>query len=266
MKKKLETDRRHIQARIYEIEKELKEVEKNRSIQRAKRIKAGVPIVAIVGYTNVGKSTIVNELIKLSADYSKDKEVFVKDMLFATLGTHLRKATLPNGNEYLITDTIGFVSRLPHALVKAFKSTLEEIQFADLLLHVADASDPNYNLLTKTTENVLQELNVFEKPILLVNNKMDLVDTFENAPGDNYINISARNTNDIHRLLNRISEYLLQNHREATLFFPYEHASIVSDLHQKYSEIITEYENDGIKVQLYISKEDEMRYRLFLLS
>ncbi len=264
--KKLETDKRHIQSRIYEIEKELKEVEKNRSVQRAKRIKSGVPIVAIVGYTNVGKSTIVNELIKLSADYSQDKEVFVKDMLFATLGTHLRKATLPNGNEYLITDTIGFVSRLPHALVKAFKSTLEEIQFADLLLHVADASDPNYDLLRQTTEKVLNELNVYEKPILLINNKMDKVESFVGQPTENGINISARKLDDIHRLLDKIAEFILQGHREVTLFFPYDQSALVSELHEKYSDIETEYENDGIKVTLTISQEDEMRYRMYILS
>ncbi len=264
--KKLETDKRHIQSRIYEIEKELKEVEKNRSVQRAKRIKSGVPIVAIVGYTNVGKSTIVNELIKLSADYSQDKEVFVKDMLFATLGTHLRKATLPNGNEYLITDTIGFVSRLPHALVKAFKSTLEEIQFADLLLHVADASDPNYDLLRQTTEKVLNELNVYEKPILLINNKMDKVESFVGQPTENSINISARKLDDIHRLLDKIAEFILQGHREVTLFFPYDQSALVSELHEKYSDIETEYENDGIKVTLTISQEDEMRYRMYILS
>ena len=264
--KKLETDKRHIQSRILEIEKELREVEKNRGVQRAKRIKSGVPIVAIVGYTNVGKSTIVNELIKASADYSEDKEVFVKDMLFATLGTHLRKATLPNGNEYLITDTIGFVSRLPHTLIKAFKSTLEEIQFADLLLHVADASDPNYELLCETTEKVLDELNVYQKPILLINNKMDKVESFVSAPMENHINISARDPKDIHRLLDKISVFLLQDHCQVTLFFPYDQAGLVNDLHKKYNEIVTEYENDGIKITAMISKEDAFRYRLFALA
>ena len=264
--KKLETDKRHIQSRIFEIEKELREVEKNRGVQRAKRIKSGVPIVAIVGYTNVGKSTIVNELIKASADYSEDKEVFVKDMLFATLGTHLRKATLPNGNEYLITDTIGFVSRLPHTLIKAFKSTLEEIQFADLLLHVADASDPNYELLCETTEKVLDELNVYQKPILLINNKMDKVESFVSAPMENHINISAHDPQDIHRLLDKIGVFLLQDHCQVTLFFPYDQAGLVNDLHKKYNEIVTEYENDGIKITAMISKEDAFRYRLFALA
>lgn len=264
--KKLETDKRHVQSRIYEIENELKEVEKNRSVQRAKRVKSGLPIVAFVGYTNVGKSTIVNKIIQLSAEYSEDKEVFVKDMLFATLGTHLRKASLPNGNEFLITDTIGFVSRLPHALVKAFKSTLEEIQFADLLLHVVDVSDNNYDMLRITTENVLRELNVSHKPVVLVNNKMDKIESFTNTSTLDHINISAKNQDDIVRLLDKIGEYILRNHRDVVMFFPYDKAHIVSELHHKYNNVETEYENDGIRVFLKISKEDENRYFLYILS
>lgn len=266
--KKLETDKRHIQSRIYEIERELKEVTKNRAVQRAKRIKSGLPIVALVGYTNVGKSTIVNALVRVSNTYSEDKEVFVKDMLFATLDTHLRKATLPNGNEFLLTDTIGFVSRLPHALVKAFKSTLEEIGFADLLIHVADSSDKNYFMHKETTEKVLNELNIYDKPILLLNNKIDKVDdSFFNTESKNqHLNISAKNEQDIYLLLEKISEYLLASYKKIELFFPYDKSNLVSDLHRKYNNIETIYENDGIKLTLNASAEDESKYRMYILS
>lgn len=266
--KKLETDRRHIQSRIYEIEKDLNEITKNRSVQRSKRIKSGLPIVALVGYTNVGKSTIVNEIIKLSPEHDFEKEVFVKDMLFATLGTHLRRATLPNGNEFLLTDTIGFVSRLPHTLVKAFKSTLEEIQYADLIIHVLDSSDNNYDLFKQTTEEVLNDLNLSDKPILLVNNKMDKVSSsFVNTGSpDNTINISAKKKEDVLKLLNKIEQFLLKEYKQITLFFPYEKSNLISELHEKYNHIKTEYENDGIKVSLKISSEDESRYHLYILS
>lgn len=266
--KKLETDKRHIQSRINEIERELKDTIRNRAVQRSKRIKSGLPIVALVGYTNVGKSTIVNEIIKRSPDHGSEREVFVKDMLFATLGTHLRRAYLNNGNEFLLTDTIGFVSRLPHSLIKAFRSTLEEIRYADLIIHVLDASDPNYDLLRSTTERVLTELNIQNIPVLIVNNKMDKVsDTFVSVePLQNTINISAKKEEDILKLISKIEHFLLASYKEVVLFFPYERSDLLSDLHKKYNDIKTDYENDGIKVSLKISDEDKSKYRLYILS
>lgn len=265
--KKLETDKRHIQSRIYEIERDLKDIAKNRDVQRAKRSKSALPIVALVGYTNAGKSTILNEIIKRNKEHSLDKEVFVKDMLFATLDTHVRKSNLSNGNEYLLTDTVGFVSRLPHTLVKAFKSTLEEIQYADLLLHIADASDKNYELQKHTTQTVLKELNYFDKPILIVNNKMDKATSFINMdPKDEHINISAFNPNDIEELVIKIENYLLKSSREITLFFPYDKSNLVNEVHQKYSNVFSEYENDGIKLTFVISAEDENKYRMYILE
>lgn len=265
--KKLETDRRHIEKRIFEIEKDLREIAKNQSVQRAKRIKSDIPIIALVGYSNVGKSTIVNEIIKQSADYAQDKEVFVEDMLFATLGTHLRKAALLNGNAFLVTDTVGFVSRLPHTLVKAFRSTLEEIHYADLLLHVIDASDKNYSLLKSTTEEVLSELNIHDKPILLVNNKMDKVD--EDAmllKEEPYINISAKNKADIIHLLAKIQELLFEKFIRTTLFFSYNQSGLINELHKKYSSLQSVYEEDGIKIVVELSKEDSLRYQAYILE
>ncbi|EQG22921.1 GTP-binding protein HflX [Clostridioides difficile DA00062] len=170
---KLEIDKRHILNKAADIRRELKEVKKNRETQRVKRLKSNIPIVALVGYTNAGKSTLLNELIKTHKDYEQEKEVFVKDMLFATLDVTLRKALLPNKKEFLVVDTVGFVSKLPHDLVEAFKATLEEVQYADLILHVIDATNTSYELQKSTTEGVLKELGVNDKKHILVYNKVD---------------------------------------------------------------------------------------------
>src|SRR5690606_35288273 len=154
---------------INNIEKALREVEKTRSINRKKRLSTAIPIVALVGYTNVGKSTLLNKIIEISGEKDEKgevKKVYAHDMLFATLGTSLRRATLPNGQPFLITDTVGFVSKLPVHLVEAFKSTLEEVKYADLLLHVVDASSKNLNMQTKTTFDILRDLEVLDKPII----------------------------------------------------------------------------------------------------
>ena len=170
---KLEIDKRIILNKIADIRKELKEVSKNRETQRVQRMKSNIPIVALVGYTNAGKSTLLNELIKTHKDYEAEKEVFVKNMLFATLDVTLRKATLPNKRDFLVVDTVGFVSKLPHDLVNAFKATLEEVQYADLILHVIDATNSSYELQKQTTEAVLKDLEVGDKKTIIVYNKVD---------------------------------------------------------------------------------------------
>ena len=186
--KKLETDKRHIRERIYDIQRELKEIKKNREIQRSKRLKSNLPIVALVGYTNSGKSTLFNKLIQSHKEYSSDKDVFVKDMLFATLDVSLRKAILPSNKEYLITDTVGFVSDLPHYLVEAFKATLEEVSYADLLLHVVDSSNEHFNLQIDTTLGVLKEIGAADKPMIYVFNKADKVNyELDYKPKDEYV-------------------------------------------------------------------------------
>ena len=166
---KLEIDKRIILNKIADIRKELKEVSKNRETQRVQRMKSNIPIVALVGYTNAGKSTLLNELIKTHKDYEEEKEVFVKNMLFATLDVTLRKATLPNKRDFLVVDTVGFVSKLPHDLVNAFKATLEEVQYADLILHVIDATNSSYELQKQTTEAVFKDEEVGDTKTIIVN-------------------------------------------------------------------------------------------------
>jgi len=265
--KKLETDKRHINARILEIEKELAEIVKNRDVQRSQRMKSNLPIVALVGYTNAGKSTITNEIIKRNELHDPEKEVFVKDMLFATLDTSLRKAKFTNGNDFLVIDTVGFVSRLPHSLVKAFKSTLEEALFADLVLHILDASDKNYELQRETTEEVLNEIGCISKPKIIVNNKIDLVsgDFIDGRENVKSINISANNPDDIKRLLDMIEETIIPDIEEKTLLIPYNEGNLLNEIHDKYSNVATEYEENGIRVTLKLTQDDIRKYNEYIL-
>ncbi|MGL5256991.1 MAG: GTPase HflX [Proteocatella sp.] len=266
--KKLETDKRHINSRILEIEKELKDIIKNRNVQRNQRIKSDIPIVALVGYTNAGKSTLTNEIIRRNELHDPEKEVFVKDMLFATLDTSLRKAKFSNGNPFLVTDTVGFVSRLPHALVKAFKSTLEEAVYADLILQIIDASDKNYDLQRETTESVLNDLGCSDKPKIVVNNKMDLTDG--NFVGirkqEPCINISAKNPDDISSLLDLIEKTLIPDMEDKELVIPYNEGSVLNELHEKYNSLETEYVEDGIKVCLKLTQDDIKRYIKYIVE
>ena len=179
--KKLETDRRHIQRRMDEIKKEIAEVKANRSVQRSKRQKSGLPVAALVGYTNAGKSSIMNRLL---ADSDKvEKQVFEKDMLFATLDTSVRRIDAPGHVPFLLSDTVGFVSELPHALVKAFRSTLDEVRYADLLLEVVDFSDPDYRDQIEVTAKTLEEIGAGNIPLVYLYNKTDLAMASEAETG-----------------------------------------------------------------------------------
>ncbi|MGL5439803.1 MAG: GTPase HflX [Filifactoraceae bacterium] len=265
--KKLETDRRHIKSQIYEIQQELKEIVKNREIQRGARIKAKLPIIALVGYTNAGKSTLTNVLMSTHKNYEDSKKVFVKDMLFATLDISLRKGELPNGEEYLLTDTVGFVSDLPHDLVEAFKATLEEISFADLLVHVIDASNVEYKLQIDTTLNVLKELGVEGKPIINVFNKVDKIDYEKNFINlDNKVYISAKNGYNVNLLLEKIQEEISNNKHIVTFKIPFERGDIVNYLHKNYKVADEDYIEDGIIIRVSISVEDKNRLAKFIIE
>lgn len=264
--KKLETDKRHIRQRIDDIRRELKEIAKNREVQRVQRLKSNLPIVALVGYTNAGKSTILNELIKTHRDYSEDKAVFVKDMLFATLDVSLRKATLPCKQEYLITDTVGFVSELPHDLIEAFKATLEEVKYADALVHVVDASNEHFKLQIDTTLKVLKELGVEDKPMLYVFNKADKVDyEMDYKPKAPYVFLSAVKGYNMETFIRTIEEMILSKRKKAVFLFPYTKGEIVSTLHQKY-HFEEEYLENGVRIELSIDNEDYGRYREYLVK
>lgn len=267
---KLETDRRHILREVDNIEKQLKEVEQNRDIKRKKREDSNLPIVALVGYTNAGKSTLLNKLIQLNDEYEESKEVFVKDMLFATLDTSLRRGKLPNGQVFLLTDTVGFVSKLPTRLIEAFKGTLEEVKYADLLLHVVDASNKDLDIQIQTTYNILKDLEVLDKPIITVFNKMDKVDIhnlfYDNKYVDKKLFISAKNGENIDKLLENSEALLPQKYKLVTLKIPYHKQNIVNYFCDNYQVENLEYIEDGTVLNLTINQIDLEKYKEYIIS
>ena len=267
--KKLETDRRHIQRRMDEIKKEIAEVKANRSVQRSKRQKSGLPVAALVGYTNAGKSSIMNRL--LAASDKADKQVFEKDMLFATLDTAQRLITLDDRCSFLLIDTVGFVSKLPHALVDAFKATLEEVTEADLLLHVVDASFEGSDFQQSVTREVLKSLGADGKPSLTVYNKIDLVDAEELAEkqlssGKDSCFVSTKTGAGYEELLARIRSELFSDLQKVQLLVPYDKGSVVSAILAKTMPYETKYEENGTLLTVDLNEEDRGRYREFILA
>ena len=261
---KLETDRRHILREIDNIEKQLKDIKRTRDVKRKRREKTQLPIVALVGYTNAGKSTLLNKIIELNENYDEGKKVFVYDMLFATLDTSLRKGRLPNGQSFLITDTVGFVSKLPTDLVEAFKGTLEEVKYADLLLHVVDASNKNLDLQMATTYNILKDLKVIDKPIITVFNKMDKVEDrqliYDTKYVDKKIFTSAKNGKNIDKLLDMIQENLPINYIDTTLVIPYDKQDVLSHILDNYNVEYIEHKEEGTEIKVELSSIDYEKY------
>ena len=264
---KLEVDKRHILNKAADIRRELREVKKNRETQRVQRLKSNIPIVALVGYTNAGKSTLLNELIKTHKDYDVEKEVMAKDMLFATLDVTLRKALLPNKKEFLVVDTVGFVSKLPHDLVEAFKATLEEVQYADLILHVIDATNSSFELQKNTTESVLKELGADNKHTILVYNKIDRLDLdIYPKNTDDVIYISAKKGINMEKLLYMIQEALMENTYPVTLLLPYDKGHIFSKIKDNYNVENFDYGETGITLDVNLLEEDYNIYKEYILE
>ena len=264
---KLEIDKRNILNKAADIRRELREVKKIRETQRVQRLKSSIPIVALVGYTNAGKSTLLNELIKTHKDYDVEKEVMAKDMLFATLDVTLRKALLPNKKEFLVVDTVGFVSKLPHDLVEAFKATLEEVQYADLILHVIDATNSNYELQKSTTEKVLKELGADTKPTILVYNKIDRLELdIYPKNHDDVVYISAKKGINMDKLIEIIQDNIMKNTYAVTLMLPYERGDIFSRLKNKYNIEKFEYVENGIILDVNLEEEDYNIYKEYILE
>nr|WP_307760561.1 GTPase HflX [uncultured Peptostreptococcus sp.] len=262
---KLEKDKRHILNRAAVIRRELKEVAKNRDIQRVQRQKNDVPIVALVGYTNAGKSTILNEIIKSHPDYESEKEVFVKDMLFATLDVTLRKALLPNKKEILVVDTVGFVSKLPHDLIDAFKSTLEEVRYADLILHVIDATNDNSDIQKLTTESVLKDLGVKDKKTITVYNKIDKLDLdIYPKNQDDLVYVSAKKNINMDKLMNQIQDMLMEDMYKVNLLIPFNRGDIFSAIKDKYVIDSFEYTNEGVDLVVSLNEMDYNIYKEYI--
>ncbi len=253
--KKLETDRRHIERRMLDIKAEIEKVKSTRTTQRAKREKSSIPVVALVGYTNSGKSALMNRL--LTMEENEDKSVFEKDMLFATLDTSQRRITLEGNHEFILVDTVGFVSKLPHQLVDAFKATLEEVNYADLLLHIVDASFENKDFHIDVTNKVLNEIGAGGQKKLLIYNKIDLCDEEDYPEAD--LCISAKYGQNVDRLLELIKEQVFGGLRVEKLLIPYDKGSIVSYLTENANVLSTSYEAEGTLIEVELGEADAGR-------
>ncbi len=257
--KKLELDRRSIEEQINRLNKELKQLVSQRQTQRKQRKKSGIPVVSLVGYTNAGKSTIMNAIVEHS-QHIPAKQVFEKDMLFATLETVIRKIQLPDQKSFLLTDTVGFVNKLPHHLVKAFRSTLEEVKEADLLIHVVDFSNPNYRKMIEITNQVLKEIGVEDVPVIYVYNKADLIDFSIPFVDKNTVTLSAKNRIGITELLQLIHEEIFKDYQQVELLIPYDQNHLLAYLKNKANILTTEYEETGTKVLAECNQTDVEKF------
>ena len=248
--KKLEMDRRLIKNRIALLNRELKDVKRHRDLTREQRSRNHMQVAAIVGYTNAGKSTLLNTLT--------DAKVLEEDQLFATLDPTTRNLKLPSGQEMLVTDTVGFIRKLPHHLIEAFRSTLEEAKYADLMLHVVDSSNPQMDEQMYVVYETLRKLEVMNKPVITVFNKMDR--RGENAllrdfQADRTVQISAKTGEGIPELLCAIEQQLREQKILIERMYPYQESSRVQMI-RKYGELLEEhYTEEGIYIRAYVPKE-----------
>ena len=253
---KLESDRRHIRRRIKYIEEELRRTEKNRALIRRHRQSRGVITVAVVGYTNAGKSTLLNALT--------DAGVLAQDKLFATLDPTSRALKLPDGRSVMLIDTVGFISRLPHTLVEAFKSTLEEAAGADLILNVCDASDPHFDEHLRITREILDELGAGGTPEVTVLNKCDAcADVFMLPFGRHVVRISALQKKGLPELLDEIAKALPDTVRRVELLIPYTDGGAASSLRELGRVESEEYTEDGIRVTALVDKRYLSRFEKY---
>lgn len=257
---KLELDRRKIEKQISKIRRELEEIQAQRVTQRKKRQKNAIPVVSLVGYTNAGKSTIMNQLLNFT-NHDDEKQVFEKDMLFATLDTSVRQIDLEDNKKFLLTDTVGFVSKLPHHLVKAFRSTLEEAREADLLLHVVDTSNAESNYMIDITNKTLQDVGVSDVPTIYVYNKADQANIAYPFVKQNEIYMAAKEGKGLHELLKMIKAEIFADYEVHTVCIPYDRGDLVSYLNEQANILSTEYEEAGtvLKVELKVADVNRMR-------
>ncbi len=265
--KKLELDRRKLEQRLTTMRRELENIAEERKTQRKKRAESGIPRVALVGYTNAGKSTIMNAMLAAYVE-DEEKKVYEEDMLFATLDTTVRKIVPMDKNAFLLSDTVGFISDLPHNLIKAFRSTLEEVQEADLLVQVIDYSDENYMEHIRVTEDTLKELGAEKIPMIYAFNKADLcgMGEFATVQGDDKLYLSAKSRSGIETLITLITGKLSAGYRDCSFIIPYERGDLVSYFNDNAVVYCTEYREDGVYMETNVSRVDAARYKQFLVN
>ena len=254
---KLETDRRHIRERITRLQAELDEVRRVRATQRERRVKNSMPVVALVGYTNAGKSTLLNALTGAG--------IPANDRLFDTLDTTTRRLKVSDHLEILLSDTVGFIAKLPHHLIEAFQATLEELQYADLLLHVIDASDPHREAHIGVVDRLIDKLAKPGVPVLRCYNKADLVGDVSNLPiGEKNIPMCARSGIGMDELLTRIEETLTGRLHRAVFLLPYSDAGALAQLHEQAQVLRVDYLPEGVEVEAVCREELFGRLKRFV--
>lgn len=256
--KKLETDRRYIKERIAELNSSAKEIQTHRELLRIQRGKKGTPVVSLVGYTNAGKSTIINKLT--------DAGVLAEDKLFATLDTTTRKVELPNGSEILLTDTVGFIQKLPHHLVQAFRATLEELRYADILLHVVDASNPNRQEQMHVVYKTLADLGCADTPVITIFNKMDREIELPlplDVRARDAVQISAFTGDGVERMLGSLENLLKSFRSSLVALVPYTEGSLIGWVHGRCEILREEHTPEGVLLEVYVDEESENRLEKF---
>lgn len=259
--KKLELDRRQVEEKIAALNKELEKLKGQRTTQRNKRRKSHLPTVALVGYTNAGKSTIMNRLVS-QFNKGEEKLVFEKNMLFATLETSVRSIKLPDHRVFLLSDTVGFVSNLPHHLVKAFRSTLEEVCEADLLIHVVDLSSPHYKKQIEVTNETLKQIGAEHVPMIYVYNKVDLIDELEmDSIEQEGIKISAKQNRGMEALIETICEEIFAEYIKTQLFIPYKDLNLISKINEDCMVKGQAYKEEGVVLDIECMTTYADKYR-----
>ncbi|QIL50305.1 GTPase HflX [Weissella coleopterorum] len=263
---KLETNRRLIEHQISMIKKEITDIEADDQNRRKYRDKQAIKSVALVGYTNAGKSTYMNQLVKRYGE-NQEKTVFQADMLFSTLETAVRKLNLPDHQSFLLSDTVGFVSKLPHNLVAAFRATLAEAAQADLLLQVVDFSDPNYQAMMDTTMQTLKEIGITDLPMVTIYNKADRImgSVYPERTADT-LTLSALDNNSLDLLVETLHQKLFADLKEYTLLIPFADGQVVAELNESAHVLTTEYLAEGTQLKVVLTPVQVQRLNQYIQS